>query len=100
MQVPLQSGIALEGVEMMIRGKLSNNGKTIGFSIDNSIDNIQGNDNEAVMLTVQGQTYALKQFHLHFGCEGPGSEHSLDGQEFGGEVRISKTLGNRKHLFR
>ena len=77
---------------MMIRGKLSNNGKTIGFSIDNSIDNIPGNDNAAVMLTVQGQTYALKQFHLHFGCDGPGSEHSVDGQEFGGEVIVFRAI--------
>eukprot|EP00111_Clytia_hemisphaerica_P022912 TCONS_00067466-protein len=87
--LPLQSGIAMEGIEGMIRGKLSNNGKTIGFAIDNSIDNNAANDDHAAMLTVQGETYTLKQFHLHFGCGGePGSEHALDGQKFAGEVHL------------
>ena len=84
--MPLESGIALEGIEAMARGKLSNNGKTIGFTIDNSVDNSAANDDAHIKLTVQGENYILKQFHLHFGCDGPGSEHVLDGQQFGGEV--------------
>ena len=84
--MPMESGIAMEGVEAMAVGKLSNNGKTIGFTIDNSIDNSNANDDANIKLTVQGENYNLKQFHLHFGCDGPGSEHVLDGQKFGGEV--------------
>ena len=72
----------------MARGKLSNNGKTIGFTIDNTLDNSAENDGHNIKVTVQGETFNLKQFHLHFGCEGPGSEHVLDGQKFGGEVSI------------
>lgn len=79
-------GIELLGLEYIIRGKLSNNGKTLGFTIDNTVDNIEGNDNEVIKLKSQGKTFVLKQFHMHFSCEGPGSEHSIDGERSVGEV--------------
>ena len=63
-----------------------NNGKTIGFEV--------GPNSPPVKLTAdifEGKTYVLKQFHLHFGCEGEkGSEHSIDGEKFSGEVRKMK----------
>ena len=65
-----------------------NNGKTIGFEV--------GPNSPPVKLTAdifEGKTYVLKQFHLHFGCEGEkGSEHSIDGEKFSGEVRKMKIL--------
>ncbi|CAH1968354.1 unnamed protein product [Acanthoscelides obtectus] len=36
-------------------------------------------------------TYVLEQFHCHWGeKDDEGSEHTIDGQRFAGEVRISK----------
>ena len=64
-----------------ITGKLVNNGKTIGF-------NVAGGSPVSLTGGVFGnEVYVLKQFHLHFGCPGQkGSEHTLDGEKFSGEV--------------
>ena len=61
---------------LIVKGKLKNNGRTIGFTVDTAASNITLN-----------RQYTLRQFHFHFGCEDEmGSEHSLDGQRFPGEV--------------
>ena len=66
----------------VIKGRLINNGKTIGFEV--------GPNSPPVRFSgemTDGGSYILKQFHLHFGCEGrKGSEHTIDGEKFTGEV--------------
>lgn len=76
----------LENLKVRMRGKLSNNGKTIGFTIDNTVDNNKENDDVFIKLIMGKETYELNQFHLHFACDGQGSEHTVDGTRFKGEV--------------
>ena len=63
---------------LIVKGKLKNNGRAIGFTVNAAATPIK--------LKFKN-TFTLKQFHFHFGCEDQmGSEHSLDGQRFPGEV--------------
>ena len=62
----------------IVMGKLINNGRGLGFRVDDVNTPIQ---------LVFNNTYKLRQFHFHFGCEDEmGSEHSLDGKRYPGEV--------------
>lgn len=37
--------------------------------------------------------YKLEQYHCHWGCsDSRGSEHTVDGQAFAGEVSINKLI--------
>ena len=69
--------------KLIVQGKLINNGKAIGYNIDTAAT--------AVKLSggiLGADTFTLRQFHFHFGCEGEmGSEHTLEGERFAGEVR-------------
>lgn len=63
-----------------VQGKLMNNGKTIGFTVAGPGITLTGG-------IFNTDTFTLKQFHLHFGCLGQkGSEHTLNGEAFAGEV--------------
>ena len=65
---------------LIVNGKLKNNGRALGFTVDTATTPIK--------LKFKN-TYTLRQFHFHFSCEGEmGSEHSLDGKHFPGEVRL------------
>lgn len=66
-----------------IQGKLVNTGKTVGF-------NVQGGSPVLLSGAILGEdTYIFKQFHLHFGCAGgQGSEHSIDGKKYAGEIHL------------
>ena len=78
---------------LIVNGKLKNNGRALGFTVDTKTTPIK--------LKFKN-TYTLRQFHFHFSCEGEmGSEHSLDGKHFPGEVslkllvlRYNLTLGH------
>ena len=64
---------------LIVKGKLKNNGRSIGFTVDTGASPIKINAYKG--------SFTLRQFHFHFGCEDEmGSEHSLDGQRFPGEV--------------
>ena len=40
-------------------------------------------------VTGHGDAYKIEQLHFHFGCENnKGSEHTVDGQRYSGEVTI------------
>ncbi|XP_065670263.1 uncharacterized protein LOC105845880 isoform X4 [Hydra vulgaris] len=73
-----------DGGPIVVEGKLINNGKTIGFNI--------AEGSASAQLTggvLSDDVYTLKQFHLHFGCDGQrGSEHTLDGEWFSGEIHF------------
>ena len=65
---------------LIVKGKLKNNGRAIGFTVDTAASPIK--------LSFLKGSFTLRQFHFHFGCEDEmGSEHSLDGQRFPGEVK-------------
>ena len=71
-----------DGGPIVVEGKLINNGKTIGFNIAEGTASAQLTGG-----VLSDDVYTLKQFHLHFGCDGhKGSEHTLDGEWFSGEV--------------
>ena len=65
-------------------------GKTVGFEV--------GQSSPPVGLTgelTEGNKFQLKQFHLHFGCEKEkGSEHTIDGERYHGEVRSLHSNSN------
>lgn len=66
---------------LIVNGKLKNNGKALGFTVDTVATPIK--------LKFNKHTYTLRQFHFHFSCEGEmGSEHSLDGKHFPGEIHL------------
>ena len=82
-QIPLSitsnSGGAGVPDPLIVSGKLNNNGRAIGFTINS--------EKTPVKLKFKGVAFTLKQFHFHFGCEGDmGSEHAIDGKRFPGEV--------------
>ena len=68
----------------LIKGKLINNGKTIGFDVSPNSPPVRFTGD-----VTEGNSFVLKQFHLHFGCDGKrGSEHTIDGERFTGEVNV------------
>jgi len=66
---------------LIVKGKLKNNGRSIGFTVDTAASPIK--------FKAYNGSFTLRQFHFHFGCEDEmGSEHSLDGQRFPGEIHF------------
>ncbi len=88
--MPLESALALAmdseddavKANLVVKGKFINNGKALGFNVDYKQTRV------ALTGTVfKTDTFTLRQFHFHIGCEGQkGSEHSLDGERYPGEV--------------
>ncbi len=96
MQKPLASTLQLivahddpaVKASMIVKGKFINNGKALGYNVAHTETPIK-----LTGAVFKGATFTLRQFHYHFGCEGEmGSEHSLDGQRFPGEVSILQQL--------
>nr|XP_020476383.1 carbonic anhydrase 4-like [Monopterus albus] len=70
----------LTGYEKKLHGHLINNGHTIQMDLPSSLKIERGN------LTVP---YKALQFHLHWGKNGgPGSEHTIDGEQFPMEMHV------------
>jgi len=79
---PLENPLALTFGNEQVAGKLINNGKTIGFNVANPSVSMAGG-------VFGPDKYVLRQFHLHFGCNGKkGSEHTLNGEKFDGELHL------------
>ena len=78
-----------------VSGLLTNNGHAPTFAIDK--------DNGTASLTggpLGDSVFKLEQLHFHFGCENDqGSEHTVDGRAYSGEVRIL-TTGIQKSVVR
>eukprot|EP00794_Sanderia_malayensis_P007150 gene7149-7957_t len=69
---------------MIVKGRFINNGKALGFNVAHAETPIK-----LAGTVFRKDTYTLRQFHFHFGCEGEmGSEHSLNGQRFPGEIHF------------
>ena len=70
------------GEEALVQGKLINNGKAIGFNVNIELTPVKLKGG-----ALEGESYTMRQFHIHYGCAGEkGSEHTLDGVKFEGEV--------------
>ena len=74
----------------LVTGELKNNGHSPTLEIDR--EKSQG----TAKITggpLRDNTYTLSQFHVHFGCENNrGSEHTLNGKQFAGEVTTQLEL--------
>ena len=65
----------------LVAGDLENNGNYPTFSVDKSKGTARLKGSRLT------DTYVLKGFHVHFGCENDrGSEHTRNGQRYSGEV--------------
>ena len=50
---------------------------------------VNGKGSELTAGPLGDDKYALKQFHAHWGCSnGKGSEHTVDGQSYSGELHL------------
>lgn len=50
---------------------------------------VKGEGSELTGGPLHGDVFALEQFHCHWGCsDGRGSEHTVDGQSFSGELHL------------
>ena len=71
-----------------VSGRLTNNGHAPTLSIDKS--------KGTATLTggpLGDSKYELEQIHFHFGCDDDtGSEHTVDGKAFSGEVRVQLSI--------
>ena len=71
----------------LVAGDLENNGNYPTFSVDKSKGTARLKGSRLT------DTYVLKGFHVHFGCENDrGSEHTRNGRRYSGEVIRCDTL--------
>lgn len=50
---------------------------------------VNGKNSELTGGPLNNDIYLVEQFHCHWGCsDGRGSEHTVDGQAFSGELHI------------
>ena len=71
----------------LVAGDLENNGNYPTFSVDKSKGTARLKGSRLT------DTYVLKGFHVHFGCENErGSEHTRNGRRYSGEVIRCDTL--------
>lgn len=67
-----------------VRGTLTNNGHAPTLTISKQLGTATLTGGPLGMCV-----YKLEQLHFHFGCENSkGSEHTVDGQAYSGEVTI------------
>ncbi|KAM7412860.1 hypothetical protein PAMA_020311 [Pampus argenteus] len=78
------------GYQETFNGRLINNGHTVQLDLPSSIQIKGGN---------LASTYKAAQLHLHWGKDGgPGSEHTIDGEQFPMEMHIVHIKGEYNSL--